>query len=153
MTQSARAFTIAVAACALTASWHAAAAPKICPSQGMQCTIQIRLVNGKPEVADDPIVLTERKHNIHINWRAPRGWEFMDGGVGLKRATGAAEFDQWCATDTDDDDCATRKPRGRQYHCRAHNQTPGAYAYRLRLRKIGTRIEHEIDPVIINKGT
>jgi hypothetical protein len=144
---------IAALACAVAFVQCAAAAPLMCPSHGNQCDIDLALVNGKPAVVNDPIVLLDGKHNVHINWRAPRGWEFMQGGVALKNQAGSPQFDQWCASDTDNDDCASRKPKGRQYHCRAFNQAAGAHAYRLRLRKIGTSVEHEIDPTIINKGS
>jgi hypothetical protein len=147
-----RVVVVASIGCALAFGQDAAAAQKNCPSQGSQCTIYLKLVNGKPFVADEPIVVLQGKHDVHINWRAPRGWEFADGGVALKSSTGAAEFDQWCATDVDNDNCATRKAKGGRYHCRALNRTPGTHEYRLKLRKIGTNVEHEIDPTIINKG-
>jgi hypothetical protein len=140
-----------VAAAALIALPQAAtAAEKRCPSSGNTCKVQLKLVNGKPSVADDPIVIVRGKRNVHINWRAPAGWEFRDGGAGLKSAS--AEFDQWCATDTDNDACTARNAKGRQYHCRALNRSAGEHAYRLRLHRIGTNEEHEIDPIIVNQG-
>jgi hypothetical protein len=143
----------ALTACALALAQSATAAPKLCPAQGNQCTVQLQLVNGAPAVTDDPIVIEQGKHLVHINWRAPRGWEFVDGGVRLKDTAGASQFDQWCATDVDNDECTTRKPRGRQYHCRAHNSNAGAHRYELRLRNTATGAEQHIDPVIINKGS
>jgi hypothetical protein len=147
-----RAVVAALAGCTLCVAGAAAAGQKNCPSQGNHCTIRLTLVNGKPAVADDPIVVRQGKHGVHINWHAPRGWEFEDGGVALKSPAGPGEFDQWCASDVDNDTCATRKTKGGRYHCRAWNRTPGTHEYRLRLRKIGTNIQHEIDPTIINKG-
>lgn len=137
-----------------TLAWPqaAAAGEKQCPSSGRTCKVQLVLVDGKPAVADDPIVIRKGKRNVHINWRAPAGWEFADGGVALKSTAGRDQFDQWCATDSDNDDCTARKPKGRQYHCRALNRSAGSHAYRLRLHKIGTTEEHEIDPIIVNQG-
>jgi hypothetical protein len=149
---AARAAAVALLAGVVAYPQAAMAARKHCPSSTGACKVQLILVDGKPSVPDDPIVLAKGRHNIHINWRAPSGWEFLDGGVSLKSSASGGQFDQWCATDSDNSRCATRNPKGRQYHCRAFNQTPGSHAYRLRLHKIGTNIEHEIDPTIINQG-
>lgn len=115
------------------------------------CKVRLAVVDGKPVVQDDPIVVERGHRNVHINWVAPQGWEFVDGGARLKRA--ASGFDQWCATDSDDDACTSRRERGRQYHCRNANATAGAHEYLLRLRNTSTGQISEIDPVIINKGS
>jgi hypothetical protein len=115
------------------------------------CKIELKLVGGKPAVLDDPIVIARGKTKVHVNWHAPKGWEFVEDGAALKQSA-AGEFAQWCASDVDDDSCTTRKPKGRKYHCLALNNNAGNFEYRLRLREISTGEVHEIDPTIVNQG-
>jgi hypothetical protein len=115
------------------------------------CRIQLKLVDGKPAVLDDPIVIARGKSKVHVNWHAPKGWEFVEDGASLKQSA-AGEFSQWCASDVDDDKCATRKAKGSKYHCLALNNNPGNFEYRLRLREVSTGQMHEIDPTIVNQG-
>lgn len=115
------------------------------------CRIELKLVDGKPAVLSDPIIIARGRTGVNVNWHAPKGWEFVDGDVALKQAA-PGEFEQWCASDVDDDNCASRKPKGTRYHCLALNNNPGKFEYRLRLRKTGTNEVHEIDPTIVNQG-
>jgi hypothetical protein len=135
--------------CALAMLNDAEAARLTCRSS---CKVQLKLDHGKPVVRDDPIVIAGGRTNVHVNWRAPEGWEFLDGGVALKQRDPNGNFDQWCASSVDNDDCASKKPVGSRYHCRALNVTPRTFEYRIRLRKVGTTEEHEIDPSIVNQG-
>lgn len=117
------------------------------------CRIEIAVTDNNLKVGNDPIIIARGRSKVHVNWHAPRGWEFMDGGVALKQSvSGAPEFEQWCASDVDDDNCANKKASGRRYHCLALNNRAGTFAYRIRLRKIGTDEVREIDPTIMNQG-
>lgn len=115
------------------------------------CKVRLTLVNNKPALQDDPIIIARRHTKVHVNWRAPKGWEFLDGGVALKGAA-PGEFEQWCASDVDNDDCKVKKAKGRRYHCLALNNKAGTFAYRVRLRNTDSGEEHEIDPTIVNQG-
>lgn len=116
------------------------------------CKVRFKLEDGKPVLRDDPIVIASGHSKVHVNWHAPAGWEFVDGSIGLKSPDGSTEFDQWCASDVDNDSCSTKKAKAKRYHCRALNTKAGTFEYRLRLRKIGTTEEQEIDPSIVNQG-
>ena len=145
--------TVLVISAALASALPAMAAETNARSVTCQksCRIALKLVDGKPAVLDDPIIIARGKTKVHVNWHAPQGWEFVEDGAKLKQAA-AGEFEQWCASDVDDDKCATRKPKGRNYHCLALNNKAGNFAYTLRLREISTGQVHEIDPTIVNQG-
>lgn len=140
---------VGFSACALMASASVEAGSVTCRTS---CKVRLKLVDGKPAVQDDPIVIVRGHSKVHVNWHAPKGWEFADGDVALKQAAPAGEFEQWCASDKDNDNCASRKAKGSRYHCLALNNNPGTFAYRMRLRNTRTGEEHEIDPTIVNQG-
>lgn len=131
-------------------AWAADAKSKSVTCQS-SCRINLKLVDGKPAVLDDPIVIARGKTRVHVNWRAPQGWEFVQGGGGLKQSA-PGQFEQWCPSDVDDDNCATPKAKGSRFHCLALNNAAGNFEYRLRLRNKSTNEEHEIDPTIVNQG-
>ncbi|HEY1326529.1 MAG TPA: hypothetical protein VGI14_06290 [Casimicrobiaceae bacterium] len=115
------------------------------------CKVRMKVVDGKPAVVDDPIVIARGKTRVHVNWRAPKDWEFVQGGVGLKQAA-PGQFEQWCPSDVDNDNCASPKVKGSRFHCLALNNDPGTFAYRMKLRNTKTGEEQEIDPTIVNQG-
>ena len=139
------------AATAMALAFPALAADTKSVTCQKSCRIELKLVDGKPAVLDDPIVIARGKTNVHVNWHAPKGWQFVEDGASLKQSA-AGEFSQWCASDVDDDKCATRKAKGKNYHCLALNNKPGNFEYRLRLRDMSTGQLHEIDPTIVNQG-
>jgi hypothetical protein len=145
------ALTIAVAAMAAALLALPAYAAKKSLTCQRSCRINLQLVNGKPAVLDDPIVIARGHSRVHVNWRAPKGWEFLQGAAALKQPA-PGHFEQWCASDVDDDDCSTGKVKGNHYHCLALNNSAGTFEYRLRLRNTSTGEEHEIDPTIVNQG-
>jgi hypothetical protein len=151
--RGARRIVVLAGAVALTAALAAQAAQtttkKVTCSKS--CKIEIKLVDGKPAVLVDPIVIARGKTKVHVNWHAPKGWEFTADGAALKQSA-PGEFAQWCASDVDDDACAAPKAKGRKYHCLALNNKAGDFEYRLRLREVSTGQVHEIDPTIVNQG-